>query len=414
MARLPFRIPFFRIFYSTTYTSLFFILLVLLAITPTSLIFSAIVANAYQYTLVVGGVYVLTAIFTILIYSSRLYTNRSVLAAVGKSWIPVEKGEVTEKVRKIVVRSLVYSALISWESRPKDLTQELGGRDTDEAKEQHALMKEDSDMNIGKVIKFDPRSPPWGQIQHRGWSSPAKADTTVQPHLYYTTVIQELPNLIEARVVSLAAQSRTSSNTTSTNLTQLNPNAAIALQRPPTAGLRAYLNQLDGLDDVVVPGNAEGFLHLYEHARFSGKPLLESEFTALMTAFADLLAGIIFTTDGPSADPSNHDSSSRSHSVASAGTGQSAIHHRPTSNHVSSPPLPSTRTMPFMSPLQSPDLPPSLRQQSSMSSTLKSPQPTRDSHPRRSLSLRSTSSVIHSARPLEINRSSLPWHRGDG
>ena len=411
MARLPFRIPFFRIFYSTTYTSLFFILLVLLVITPVSLIYNAITANAYQYTFMIGGVYVLTAIITILIYSSRLYTNRSVLAAVGKSWIPVEKDEVSKKVRKIIVRSLEHSALIAWESRPKDLTQEMNGRVANDAKEQHALMDGDNDTNIGKVIKFDPRSPPWGHIQHRGWSSPAKADTRVQPHIHYMTVIQELPNLIEARVVSLAPRSRASSGMSSSDTLQPDPSTVHALQRPAMTGLRAYLNQLDQLDYVIIPETTEDFLHLYENARFSGKALLEPQFTALMTTFADLLAGIAFTTEGLPSNLSDNDSINTSQSVAFAETDQSAIHHRSPSNPVSSRP---PTAVPLLSPLQSPDLPPSLRQQSSFSSVLRSPQPARDNDLQRSSSFRSTSSVIHSARPLEPGRLALPWDRGQG
>lgn len=419
MARrlLPFRIPFFRIFYSTTYTSLFFILLVLLAITPASLIYTAIVANAFQYIFMIGGVYVLTAILTIFIYSGRLYTNRSVLAGVGKSWIPVEKNEVVKKVRKIIEASLENSALIAWESRPKDLSRNIHDKEKD-AQEQHALMDGEDDLKIGKVVKMDPRSPPWGHIEHRGWSSPARSDTTVQPHIYYMMVIQELPNLIEARAVSLAQQSPSPTDTFGAELDVL-----ATLQRPTMTGMRAYLTHLDSLEYITIPENAEYFLHLYENARFSGRPLLETQFTALMTAFADLLAGIISTPDlalAASKDVAHDDSSSTSHSVMSANSAQSAIRHRaalpPHFLHASDPlPTPSTLVPSTTTPLQSPDLPPSLRQQSSLNSVLRTPRPDlEDSVFRKSPSIHSTSSVIRSAPLLSPDRSPFPWTRDVG
>lgn len=66
----------------------------------------------------IGGTYVLTALIAIFIYSSRLYTNRSVLAGVGKAYIPVEDGEVGRNVRKMIVSQLERSAIIAWEARP--------------------------------------------------------------------------------------------------------------------------------------------------------------------------------------------------------------------------------------------------------------------------------------------------------
>lgn len=80
----------------------------------------------------IGGVYVLTALLAIFIYTSRLYTNRTVLAAVGKSWIPVEDGEVGRSIRKMIVKALERSALIAWEGRPRDLTKDNSHKTEDE------------------------------------------------------------------------------------------------------------------------------------------------------------------------------------------------------------------------------------------------------------------------------------------
>lgn len=72
------------------YTALF-ILLVLLAITPASLIYTAIAASAYQYIFVVGAAYILAAILTLFVYSGRLYSSRLTIASVGNSSVPYVK-----------------------------------------------------------------------------------------------------------------------------------------------------------------------------------------------------------------------------------------------------------------------------------------------------------------------------------
>ncbi|KAJ9632156.1 hypothetical protein H2203_000559 [Taxawa tesnikishii (nom. ined.)] len=218
MARfpLPFRIPFFRIFYSTTYTSLFVVVLCLLAITPAALIFTAVQASAWQYPFMIGGTYVLTALLSLFIYTSRLFTNRTVLAAVGKSWIPVEEGEVGHHVRKMIANALQRSATVAWEGRPRDLSTEAEevaeAAEKEQEKEDHEKSthlfrhgrRHEDQYLVGSIIQVDPQAPPWGHVHHPGWSSPSKFDTQLTPHIYFTTVIRELPNLIEAKAVSLA------------------------------------------------------------------------------------------------------------------------------------------------------------------------------------------------------------------
>ncbi|GAB7347518.1 hypothetical protein MBLNU459_g4417t1 [Dothideomycetes sp. NU459] len=283
--RLPFRIPFFRIFYSTTYTSLFTFVLIMLAITPATMIYSAFEANAYQYIFEIGGVYILTALLTLFIYSSRLYTNRSVLAAVGKSWIPVEDGEVSRNVRKMIKACLGRSAAIAWESRPRDLQRELAHIESD----QSAQEEKPARVHVGAIVKVDPESPPWGHVAHPGWSSPSQADTLVAPHIQFRTVIQELPNLVEAKAVSLAPPDPA--------FTPLNPgDPALAdarvvdlLQRRPNDDLRNYLTHLSSLGVVDPPYAGEEFLSRYDHARFCTLPISETEFETLMACFARLL-----------------------------------------------------------------------------------------------------------------------------
>ncbi|CAD0113385.1 unnamed protein product [Aureobasidium uvarum] len=280
--RLPFRIPFFRIFYSTTYTTLFLIILILLAITPATLIYTALRASAYQYVFEVGGVYVLVIVFTLFIYSSRLYTNRSVLAAVGKSWIPVQPGEVSKNVRKEVVKAANRSARIAFETKPRNLQPELA---------RNKKLYSDSDHSepttVGNIVHIDPHHPPWGRVSHAGWSSPSELDANLAPHIQFRTVVMELPNLIEARAVSLAPPLLITQDATAT------PESRIVnvLSRKPTADMRSYLAQLSGLG-LIPPDAGQDFVQRYEHARFSPIPMNEDEFEDLMSAFATLLANM--------------------------------------------------------------------------------------------------------------------------
>lgn len=352
--RLPFRIPFFRIFYSTTYTSLFVLVLVVLAITPASLIYSAIKASAWQYPFMIGGTYFLTALLAIFIYTSRLYTNRTVLAAVGKSYIPVEEGEVGRNVRRMVAKCLQRSALIAWEARPRDLAaedREVSGHEHRKSRRNHHRRGPGDDSHLlGTIIKVDPQSPPWGHVQHPGWSSPSRFETTLTPHVHFGTVFQELPHLIEAQAVSFAPPDPDYIPSDPTDLPLADPRIVEVLQRPPTTGLREYLNRLVNLGVFSDPTAVDKFLAQYEYARFNPVPLLEPQFSTLMAAFADLLtcmtappphlleATAKFSSSNTSQALNDTSSLAAStHSIAtSISSNTSAIHHRS-----ASPALPS-------------------------------------------------------------------------
>lgn len=260
-------IPFFRIFYSTTYTLLFFLVILLLAITPAAISYTAIEASAWQYVFMVNGVYFVVAVFTIIIYSSRLYTNRTILAAVGKPYIPVEEGEVRKKVRAMFVTGWERSAIVAWESRPRDSLAEVVEAETSGVLPSSAVGHED-EYTLGRIISVDPANPPWGRVQHPGWSSSKKEQ------LHFAPVIAELPHLIEARAASLAPD-------------------PLIVQREETMGMREHLLLLSSLRMIQPPALAQSFLKLYETARYSGRPVPEEAFTTLMTAFAELLAGMI-------------------------------------------------------------------------------------------------------------------------
>lgn len=275
---LPFRIPFFRIFYSTTYTIVLIITLCFLAITPGSALLEAIESGALQYVFIIGGVYILTAIIAIFTYTSRLYTNRIVLAAVGKAYIPVEPDEISKKIRAMIVAQLNRSAIVSWEAKPRDVKGEIMSA------EKENLLPAQGDGMLGTIVPVDVNNPPWGMVQHRGWTAPSSIDAEYPSNTHFDVVLAELPHLLEARAISLAPNQQQQSDSDHTSV----PDQRVVelLRRQEKAGLREYLTQLSYLGLVVMQDAADSFIDLYERARFSGTPPTISEFKRLMTAFA--------------------------------------------------------------------------------------------------------------------------------
>jgi hypothetical protein len=302
------RIPLFRIWYSTTYTTLLIILLLLLCVSPGDIIYQTVRNHEIQKLFVIGGVYLLTALIVLLVYSTRIYTNRTVLAAMPKPYLPVEEGEVGRAVRRMIVKHLRRSAIIAWDSRPRDVRGEAGtGDEADDApsegrpsaaereKERDKTLKKRNSHYIPEaiILPVSAKSPPWGHISHPGWASPASPDL---PDLQYWSVLCELPNLIEAKAVSLAppdpavedAVLRVPDNT------PVLPDAQIValLQRPRAMGLREYLARLADFGLLNPPSLGPTFLAQYEHARFSTDCLSEHEFREVMAVFAAILDGM--------------------------------------------------------------------------------------------------------------------------
>lgn len=100
------------------------------------------------------------------------------------------------------------------------------------------------------------------------------------PNLQFETVVAELPNLIEAKAVSLVSD---------------DPSAVLKLQRKAKVGLRAYMNHLEHLGLIDPPSLCKSFLLLYEHARFSTDLLTEEDFRVLLASFSQVLASIDHT-----------------------------------------------------------------------------------------------------------------------
>lgn len=291
----------FRIYYSTLFTFLSIVLLVLLLIAPADAINQALSNKQLYNIFVIAGSYLLTLLLALIIYASRLYTNRTIIAGIPKTWIPVEKGDVRDNVRKMIVESLSKSAIIAWNARPRVLD-----HTTIDAQDGQVQVPDVNSFQLtGVVIKhrklplrkrvatekgeqaisMPPHPPVWGKIAHEGWSSPSSPDL---PNLHYVTVILELPHLIEAKAVSLAPPDTASSTTPP----MPDLRAVELLQRPAAMGLRDYISHLISLGILSPATPVTSFLSAYETARFSSQPRTEKEFRELMRLFSEILRGM--------------------------------------------------------------------------------------------------------------------------
>ncbi|KAL4999712.1 hypothetical protein BDV10DRAFT_184100 [Aspergillus recurvatus] len=320
-----------RLLNYTVFTFLSIILLCLVLLTPADAIYQCYVTHRLTNIFIITGGYIVTFLLAVLIYATRIYTNRSVLGGIPKAWIPVEKEDVGKSVRRLVVEGLGRSALIARGARPRNLGRGSGAngpRDGDgngqtladagagsgDGEEREGLLR-------GFDYDVDPENPPWGVIEHPGWSAPESSlsasapaqgtsdgDTQMStPGLCYRTVIRELPHLIEAKAVSLAPpdpiftahppnQCQAGEGEGEGDEPPRLPDTRIVaiLRRPSTMSLRSYVNHLISLSILHLPETGLEFLALYERARFSGKELYEDEFRELMGVFADVLRGMRF------------------------------------------------------------------------------------------------------------------------
>ena len=183
-----------------------------------------------------------------------------------------------------VQAGLRRSAMIAYESRPRDLRDEKVGRGIERRSRLGMSSTGRQSQDSGQTFE-----PVWGPISHPGWSSPSSPDL---PNLHYETVILELSNLIEAKAVSLAPIDPSYDPSTapaSDEPPPLDPLTIPLLERPATMGLRDYITHLTTHEMITPASLGTTFLTLYENARFSEAPLTEPEFRELMAAFAEVL-----------------------------------------------------------------------------------------------------------------------------
>ncbi|KAL2819443.1 hypothetical protein BJX63DRAFT_418803 [Aspergillus granulosus] len=302
------------------------ILLCLILLTPADAIYQCFVTHRLTNIFIITGGYVVTFLLVVLIYATRIYTNRTVLSGIPKAWIPVEREDVGKSVRRLVVEGLRRSALVAYGARPRDLSTQDTTADArgvpehdngygDGAVDGADIGEERKGLLRGFDFDIDPAHPPWGPVEHPGWSAPSAAPSEVGAHLppglCYRTVIRELPHLIEAKAVSLAppdpifaaspgnhlhtddwapSEEGIEGNIPDTRIVEI-------LRRPATTSLRGYMHHLTEMGLINPPESGTEFLSLYERARFSGRDLHDFEFRELMSVFADVLRGMRFSPE---------------------------------------------------------------------------------------------------------------------
>ncbi|KAG6012114.1 hypothetical protein E4U43_007941 [Claviceps pusilla] len=315
---MQYRRLFSRILYGSIYIILFLVLVSLLLVTPGDAIQRSLRNDQNYNVLILTISYVVTAMTVVFVYILRLYINKTALAAIPKAWLPIDKGDVRDEVYRMIHSGLSRSAVIAYAARPREHTIDLdetptlgegGGGDHDNgddvdydgAEQQRAksrskrtkaktvTVSEDSGSLLTTLLPTRRRQPVWGEIEHDGWASPTSTDLR---NLQYSSVVCELPNLIEAKALSLAPATPQSAEATA------------LLQRAPCMTMSDYLDHLSSIgvlprvDDestmmtTTTTGSTTAttqFLARYEHARYSNRPLSNKLFRELMHLFAEIL-----------------------------------------------------------------------------------------------------------------------------
>ncbi|KAM3531132.1 hypothetical protein MY4038_004628 [Beauveria bassiana] len=272
-----------RILYRSVYILFYLILIGLLLITPGDVIQRS-VGNHERYNIIVLAlVYAATLLIVGFVYATRLYMNKTALAAIPKLWIPIDRGDVKERVYKMICAGLNRSAAVAFLSRPRDrsLADETSSRENLFAQPTLPI-KTARTVGLELGVVLPARGTNWADIEQPGWSSPNSPDL---PNLQYSTVLAELPNLIEAKALTLAPRAMLGVE----QQPALDQDMAALLQRDPTMSLRTYLDTLAELGVLDTDEQTTDFLTQYEYARFSTRPLTNSEFRSLMHLFAELL-----------------------------------------------------------------------------------------------------------------------------
>ena len=244
--------------------------------------YQAYKARRWLDIIVIAAVYILTAILASLLYASRLYTNRGIIREIPKTFMPVEKDDLPGKrLRHLIEGRLIKSATTAYLAKPRSTRPEL---DSASIRDRMSKLTKSDLFKLGGL-----HEPTWGAVAHRGWTSPTGSD--LPPSLHFEAVIKELPDLVEAKAVSLATtESRTPTGTSAAGM----PAEVIieVLQRPLGTGMREYFHQLQALGVLKDQDVGSDFLVAYERARYGPEPPTEDEFRAVMNLFAEILRAI--------------------------------------------------------------------------------------------------------------------------
>ncbi|KFG81764.1 hypothetical protein MANI_009773 [Metarhizium anisopliae] len=279
-----------RFLYGSVYILLYLVLLGLLLITPGDAIERSI-SNGQNYNVLIVTIsYVVTVVIVVFIYVLRLYTTKTAIAAIPKTWAPIDKGDVKDIVYKMIHGGLNRSAAIAFAARPREQIGSddvLGGNESGEAGARPVGgLKKTKTVAEDLDLPLPPERPVWGEIEHYGWASPNSPDLR---NLQYSSVFSELPNLIEAKALTMAPIEEQGLGA---DPPMMDADAAELLQRTANMTMREYIHHLASLGVIIVDETASQFLAQYEYARFSNRPISNEQFRSLMHLFAEILRGV--------------------------------------------------------------------------------------------------------------------------
>ncbi|TWU78990.1 hypothetical protein ED733_008277 [Metarhizium rileyi] len=287
---MQYRRLFFRFLYGSIYLLLFLVLLGLLLITPGDAIERSL-SNGQNYNVLIVTIsYVVTVVIVVFVYVLRLYTTKTAIAGIPKTWVPIEKGDVKDVVYRMIHGGLNRSAAIALAARPREQT-DLDG-EPGESHGSEARARVVGGMKKTKAVAEDvdlllpPKRPVWGEIEHNGWASPNSPDLR---NLQYSSVILELPNLIEAKALMMAPAEEQAMGA---DAPMIDGEAVGLLQRTANMTMREYMDRLATLGMLAMDETASQFVVQYEFARFSNRPISNAQFRELMHLFAELLRGL--------------------------------------------------------------------------------------------------------------------------
>ena len=296
------RIPFFRIFYSGTFTLFVLVLTALLLITPGDHIYQSFRAGELFRIITVGGVYVLTFVIAVFIYAARLFSTRSALANIPREWkLGGDEKEnpgiglgMGKRMGRVVRESWERSAIIAFESTPRDLRGNGRSRHVPVTKGRRNLFRKEGDITSKDAFA----EPVWGAVHNAGWSGPSITD---MPDLHFESVIAELGHIIEAKAVSfapsdpeweLARERDEKQQERQDDAAPPDPIVVDLLRRPVSMGLREYVEYLTSIGIITTSAVISEFLVTYEATRFGGRLLQEEDFRHLMSLFSHILRGM--------------------------------------------------------------------------------------------------------------------------
>ncbi|EFY90301.1 hypothetical protein MAC_03547 [Metarhizium acridum CQMa 102] len=279
-----------RFLYGSVYILLYLVLLGLLLITPGDAIERSI-SNGQNYNVLIVTIsYVVTVVIVVFIYVLRLYITKTAIAAIPKTWAPIDKGDVKDVVYKMIHGGLNRSAAIAFAARPREQTNlddGLGGNESAEAGGRPVGgLKKTKTVAEELDLPLPPKRPVWGEIEHLGWASPNSPDLR---NLQYSSVFSELANLIEAKALTMAPIEEQGSGA---DPPMVDAEAARLLQRMANMTMREYIHHLVSLGVIIVDETASQFLAQYEYARFSNRPISNEQFRSLMHLFAEILRSV--------------------------------------------------------------------------------------------------------------------------